>query len=138
MISRNPSPPISLYLSILVFNLPPNPPFCLENASLLYLGIRAHQWPINSMFLTLPSEKEDLAMPRRRRLRRCVSKALKSASLVRYSIGPPRCCEVLRHNVECLVAAHPRLLLHFSLSSLLWVFLSIIKLPFLLLYRRVP
>ena len=34
---------------------------------------------------------------------------LESANLVRFSVGPPRCCEALCRNVECLVAAYPKL-----------------------------
>ena len=47
---------------------------------------------------------------------------LESTSLVRCSVGPPRCCEALHRSVESLSAAYLRFLLHFVVSSLLWVF----------------
>ena len=62
---------------------------------------------------------------------------LKSASLIRCNVGPPRCYKALRRSVESLATAYLRLLLHFFVSSLFQVFSSIIQLPFLLLYRRV-
>ena len=92
-----------------MFRLPPNPPSFLEIASLLYLGIRAHQWLRKSKFLTLTYRKEDFATPRRRRLRRGIPKTSRIRQTGSLQLGPPRCCEALRRSVECLTAACPNL-----------------------------
>ena len=85
-----------------------------KNASPLYPRIRAHHWPRIPRFLILPILKENLATPRLRgaTLRRTRG-YWTPPSLVRYSVGPPRCCEGLRHSVESFAAAYPRLLIHF-------------------------
>ena len=72
---------ISLYPSLLVFSLPPNPPSCLEIASLLYPGTYAHQWPRKSEFLMLPFCK------RRPRYAAAYPRPLESANLVHCSVG---------------------------------------------------
>ena len=138
MISRNSSPPISLYLSVLLFNLPLNPPFCLKNASLLYLRTRTHHWPRISELLMLPILKEHLATPRRRgvTLRRTRGYCTLPL-LVRCIVAPPRCCKGLRHSVECFAATYLRLLHHFSFYSLLRSFLLLVSF-FFYSYITVP
>ena len=102
-----------------------SPIFCLKNASILYLGTRAHCWPRIPGHLMLLILKENLATSRRKGLtpRRTRGYWILS-SLVCCSVGPPRCCEGLRRSVECFAAAYSRLLLSFSFSSLLQVFPS--------------
>ena len=109
MISRNLSSPISLYLSLLVFSLPPpSHIFCLEITPFLYLEIQAHQWPRKLELLELPfwngGPRYTATYPRRSEF----------GLQIRYSVGSLCYCEGLRRSVGRLAAAYQRQsLLHF-------------------------
>ena len=111
-----------------MFSLPSNPLSCLEIAPLLYLGIRAHQCPRKSKFLTLTSRKEDFATLQRRELLHGVPEATGiclTSSLRRRAFMLLRRATLQRgvpHN--CVPEAPATLLFVFSASSLFFYYLA--------------
>ena len=126
-ISRNPSPPnLSLSVSPCVQSASKSPflpqnffPFISRDPGpSMAQKIRVFNIPVLEKETSLRCGKGGYtaAYPR----------LLKYGSLVRCSVGPPRCYEALRRSVESLAATYPKLLFHFFVSSLLWFFSSIV------------